>query len=182
LKQISNDYRLFSLAPFFPLGRMTSDPVTDWENETGRRGVSGAVLLENAVLDVGGLAPGQQILFNRMSCYCLRFVQAPLWPDLFSFLGRVGGHNEADKFFWRTMAQVLAVPDFRAASTAAGMAAASIPTVPVTLFGMDSTEGLYFWEPSFRPRLVREDPDPSTLQLAAAMFGGSTDPFAAAGN
>lgn len=182
LTQISVDYRLFSLAPFFPLGRMTSDPVNDWENETGKRGVSGAILLENAVLDVGGLAPGQQLLFNRMSCYCLRFVQAQLWPELFSFLGRVGGHNEADGFLWRTMAQVLDVPDFRAAATAAGLAAAKIPTVPVTLFGLDSTEGLYFWEPEFRPRLVRADPDPTTLQLAAAMFSGSTDPFAAANN
>lgn len=180
LAELSRHWRLFSLAPLFPLGRLSADPLQDWERENGYRRAAGVVLLEQPVLDFSALPAARQRLFHPAASSCLRAVRVDLWPDLFRFLGRLGGYNEADRLFWRVLAQLVDVPDFRAATSSAGMVADRFPVVPVTLFGLDSSEGLYHWQEPARgacPRLLESPPEAGTLRLAQAMFQGQPRPF-----
>lgn len=173
LTELSAHLRFFSLAPLITLGRLRNDPVADWENEHGHRGESGAIVLEKPILSLDLLPSARRREFPPVAQHVLSYIAVELWPELWQYLGGLAGINRRERYFWRAFAQLVPVPDHRFMNSTAGQVADHVVTVPVALFGLDSTEGLYCWDEPLAgavPALRYRCPEEETLLLAAQHF------------
>lgn len=173
LRELSQDYQLFSHAILFQHGYLPGDPLFDLLNQRPQLPREAFLRLKLPRPITQGLEEGN---------YFLAAVAKLFWPQVLSFLGSLGGVNRDRKFFWRALAQSVPVPDVLLLDTSVGMSLAFPPVVEdVVFFGVDGTTGQYALQPTaygWPPCKVCLPASPDTLALGQAILQERPDPYA----
>ena len=157
LRDFSQELAIFSHAALLLLGNLPHDPLQQWLNEHPRSEILlGPLAFEFKVLDG----------FEPPLSHVLWFCEKDVWFDLNRMLSGLGGWDPGQRWLWLSQQQELEIVDPLALSRHATLPAV-LPTVPVTLFGLDSsTADWHYVLENGRARLVQFAPRAATKDAA----------------
>lgn len=157
LRDFSQELAIFSHAALLLFGNLPHDPLQQWLNEHPRSEILlGPLAFEFEVLS-GIPTPLSHVLW---------FCERDAWLDLKRSLSGLGGWEPGQRWLWLSQLQELEIVDPVALSRCATLPTV-LPTVPVTLFGLDSsTADWHYVLENGRARLVQFAPRPETRDAA----------------
>jgi hypothetical protein len=181
LADLAKDYALFNHGAFFIYGKLDTDPAADYVDKQPDAACTVSAYTFSRPLFHGLSAPGRKmgppIDWDRT----LFFVERRHWPGLYDHLRTCAWIDRRRKFYGRAVPQILPLLDFLALDRAR-ILPAPLPTVEVTVFGVDGTNAHVQFTP--RTRLPGDTPSAvhlplveETKTLGAALLAGADRPF-----
>jgi hypothetical protein len=176
LKDLSGDYSFFTLALLYTHGEWTSDPLQDYVR-THPKCTPFVITLPRPAFSGLSLPSDDSWNYKVFGCY------QEDWPDLFNFLGSLGGVDYHKKRYHRMLAQRLPLIDLLALERLSCLPS-PLPTVDLISFGIDGNRHKVGLEPAKHPPLDRITvislpPDEQTIRLARAVLARQEKPFRA---
>jgi hypothetical protein len=181
LQDLARDYAIFTHGAFFVYGRLDVDPVADYILKHADPDVMAMPVTFTQRLFHGLAAPGKPVGPPCHWEYTLFFIEHRYWADLRQQLCCCGWVDRRRKFYGRAVMQTIPIIDFLVLEKAL-IVPAPLPTVEITVFGVDGTNV----HVQFMPRVGKPGDVPiathrplvaETQTLGAALLSCQDRPF-----
>jgi hypothetical protein len=183
LRDLAEEYVLFSHGLLFTHGHWSTDPVVDYVQTQDPECLPFAIQLPRPVfsgLTYRAPSSGGDTSWNSI----LMAVLKEHWPGLLAYMGNVSGIDRKAKRYCRLAVQQMPVADVLALEKAA-MLPDPLPMVDVFLFALDGSWATVGFDPAVCPPVgkvkvvKRYPPDPDVVKMAKAIFAEQEKPFLA---